>query len=233
MYCAYIFGNVIEREKDMKFELPPLPYPKNALEPHMSRETVEYHYEKHHRGYLTKLQAAIEGTPEAERGLGEIVLSSKGSVFNNAAQVWNHTFFWNCMEPKGGGDPGGEIGHRLRDGFGSFDKFRLEFIEAGASRFGSGYVWLVGDRDGALRVTSTANADNPLTKHQVPLLTCDVWEHAYYLDYRGGRADYLKAFLGQLVNWERVADSLERLAQTLAAVEQPPRHLRGVHAGRS
>jgi Fe-Mn family superoxide dismutase len=215
----------------MKLELPPLPYAPNALEPHMSRETVEYHYEKHHRGYLTKLQAAIEGTPEAAKSLEDIILSSQGSVFNNAAQVWNHTFFWNCMEPNGGGDPGGEIGHRLRDGFGSLEKFRQVFIEAGTSRFGSGYVWLIGDRDGGLRVTSSANADNPLTQHQVPLLTCDVWEHAYYLDYRSARADYVKTFLAQLVNWDRVEDSLEKFAKTSAALEEPTRHLHGVGAG--
>jgi Fe-Mn family superoxide dismutase len=196
----------------MKFELPPLPYPKHALEPHMSRETLEYHYEKHHRGYLAKLQKAIEGTPEGEKSLEEIILSSKGSVFNNAAQVWNHTFFWSCMDPKGGGEPGGDIAVRLRDAFGSFDTFREQFVEVGASRFGSGYVWLISDRDHALRVISTADAVNPLTKQQVPLLTCDVWEHAYYLDHRNRRAEYLNTFVRRLVNWERIAASLKKAA---------------------
>jgi Fe-Mn family superoxide dismutase len=196
----------------MKFELPPLPYPKNALEPYMSRETVEYHYEKHHRGYLAKLQKAIEGTPEQEKSLEEIILSSAGSVFNNAAQVWNHTFFWNCMDPEGGGEPGGDVKLGLCEAFGSFDKFRERFIEVGASHFGSGYVWLIVDRDHALRVVSTANADNPLTKQQIPLLTCDVWEHAYYLDHRNTRAQYLETFLRRLVNWEWIAASLEEAA---------------------
>jgi Fe-Mn family superoxide dismutase len=196
----------------MKFELPALPYSKNALEPYMSRETLEYHYEKHHRAYLAKLQKAIEGKPEAEKSLEEIILSSEGSVFNNAAQVWNHNFFWNCMDPKGGGEPGGDIGLGLRDAFGSFDKFREQFVEVGSSRFGVGYVWLIADRDHSLRVVSTANADNPLTKQQIPLLTCDVWEHAYYLDHRNRRAEYLETFLRRLVNWERIAASLKEAA---------------------
>lgn len=196
----------------MQFELPPLPYSKSALEPHMSRETIEYHYEKHHRGYLAKLQQAIEGKPEERKSLEEIILSSEGGVFTNAAQVWNHTFFWNCMDPEGGGEPGGDLALALQHDFGSFDKFREQFIEAGSSRFGSGYVWLIADRDHTLRVVSTANADNPLTRHQTPLLTCDVWEHAYYLDFRNKRAEYLETFLRRLVNWDRIADSLKEAA---------------------
>ena len=196
----------------MKFELPPLPYAKHALEPHMSRETVEYHYEKHHRGYLAKLQKAIDGTPEAEKSLEDIILSSEGSVFNNAAQVWNHTFFWNCMDPRGGGEPGGDIAVGLRDAFGSFDSFRKQFVEAGTSRFGSGYVWLILDRDRRFRITSTRNADTPLTQQEIPLLTCDVWEHAYYLDHRNRRAEYLDTFLRRLVNWDRIGVSLKEAA---------------------
>jgi Fe-Mn family superoxide dismutase len=196
----------------MRFALPPLPYPKSALEPFMSRETIEYHYEKHHRGYLTKLEAAIAGTPEAERSLEDLVRSSEGSVFNNAAQVWNHTFFWNCMEPGGGGEPGGDLAHRLRDAFGSFASFRDAFVTAGTSCFGSGYVWLIADGDGALRVVATANADNPLTKRQVPLLGCDVWEHAYYLDHRHARGTFLETFVDRLVHWDRIGESLRKAA---------------------
>jgi Fe-Mn family superoxide dismutase len=178
----------------------------------MSRETVECHYEKHHRGYLTKLQNAIAGTPEAERNLEEIILAAKGSVFDNAAQVWNHTFFWHCMEPGGGGEPGGDLGHRLRDAFGSFGAFREAFLTAGGSCFGSGYVWLIADHDGALRVVSTANADNPLTRREVPLLGCDVWEHAYYLDHRNARDQFLATFVDRLVHWDRIAESLQNAA---------------------
>jgi superoxide dismutase, Fe-Mn family len=196
----------------MKFELPPLPYAKNALEPHMGRETLEYHYEKHHRGYLTKLQKAIEGTPQASKSLEDIILSSDGSVFNNAAQVWNHTFFWNCMEPKGGGQPGGDVAHWLKDGFGSFDKFREQFIDAGTGRFGSGYVWLILDKNRHMRIVSTPNAENPLTQGQTPLLTCDVWEHAYYLDHRNARAKYLEVFLSHLVSWDHLAAFLKKAA---------------------
>ena len=196
----------------MTFDLPPLPYAKTALEPYMSRETLEYHYEKHHRGYLAKLEEALAGKLEADQSLEDILLSSQGAVFNNAAQVWNHNFFWSCMDPKGGGEPGGEIAAGLRDAFGSFDKFRQEFVGAGVSRFGSGYVWLILDRDHALRIVSTANADNPLTKQQVPLLTCDLWEHAYYLDHRNRRAEYIDAFLRHLINWDRIATSLREAA---------------------
>jgi Fe-Mn family superoxide dismutase len=196
----------------MRFELKPLPYAKDALEPFMSRETIEYHYEKHHRGYLTKLEAAIAGTPHAEQSLEELILGTTGSVFNNAAQVWNHDFFWSCMEPGGGGEPGGEIGHRLRDAFGSFASFRETFVQSGVSCFGSGYVWLIVDGDGSLRVVATANADNPLPQRQVPLLGCDVWEHAYYLDHRNARGAFLKTFLDRLVSWDRLTDSLRQAA---------------------
>jgi Fe-Mn family superoxide dismutase len=193
----------------MKFELPPLPYQKNALEPHMGRETLELHYEKHHRGYLEKLRKEIEGKPEAEKSLVEIIRSSEGYVFDNAAQVWNHTFFWESMAAKGGGDPTGEAARRIRDSFGSFDRFGEAFVSTGKSRFGSGYVWLVLDRD-RLRCIETLNADTPVRGGGIPLLTCDVWEHAYYLDHRNQRGKYLETFLRHLVDWERVSARLEQ-----------------------
>lgn len=188
----------------MDWELPRLPYEKNALEPHMGRETLEFHYEKHHRGYLTKLQKAIGDKPEGQKGLVEIIRSAEGSVFNNAAQVWNHTFFWRCMEPKGGGEPPkGDLAEAIKSAFGSFKSFRDSFVEAGTSRFGSGYVWLVVDR-GTLRCIETLNADTPIRSGKVPLLTCDVWEHAYYLDHRNERGRYLQTFVDHLINWEFV-----------------------------
>jgi len=193
----------------MKFELPRLPYAKDALEPYMCKETLEYHYEKHHRGYLTKLQGLIEAKPEAAKSLEDIIGSADGAVFNNAAQVWNHTFFWNCMEPTGGGDPSGDLASRLRDTFGSLQRFRETFIATGMGRFGSGYAWLVLD-GGVLRCVDTSNADTPLVRKQTPLLTCDVWEHAYYLDHRNDRGKYLEAFLQHLVSWDFVAEQLKR-----------------------
>jgi Fe-Mn family superoxide dismutase len=195
----------------MEFELSPLPYPKHALEPHMGRETVEVHYERHHRGYLDKLHKEISGKPEAERSLVEIIRSSEGAVFNNAAQVWNHTLFWESMEPRGGGDPSGEAASRIRDSFGSFERFREIFVATGNARFGSGYVWLVleGER---IVCTDGMNADNPLTSGGTPILGCDVWEHAYYLDYRDDRTTYLDAFLSHLVAWDRVSERIERAA---------------------
>jgi len=189
------------------FTLPPLPYSKEALEPHMGRETLEFHYEKHHRGYLTKLEAAIGSTPEAKNSLEEIIRSSKGGIFNNAAQVWNHTFFWESMEPSGGGQPSGQIAQAITDAFGSVDGFVKTFIDTGAAQFGSGYVWLV-SANGELRCKSTANAECPLTDGESPLLTCDVWEHAYYLDHRNDRVKFLQTFMANLVNWDRVEQRL-------------------------
>ncbi len=202
----------------MKFELTPLPYAKHALEPHMGRETLEYHYEKHHRGYLDTLQKLLAGSSESEKSLEDIIRTTEGKVFNNAAQVWNHTFFWNCMEPKGGGEPGGELLHLIRDTFGSFRDFQESFIAAGTGRFGSGYVWLVFDGT-RVRCSNTLNAENPLMQKQTPLLTCDVWEHAYYLDHRNDRRRHLDVFLRHLVNWEFVAEQLAR-------VQKPPRSSR-------
>lgn len=195
----------------MKFELPPLPYAKSALEPHMSRETLEYHYEKHHRGYLEKLKEAIEGTPQEDKTLEEIIRTSEGPIFNNAAQVWNHTFFWNCMEPSGGGEPGGDVARVIRECFGSYSEFRDQFVDAGETHFGSGYVWVIlGDHH--IRIITTPNAENPLQMELTPLLTCDLWEHSYYLDHRNERVKYLEAFLDHLVNWDRLAACLKKAA---------------------
>jgi len=191
----------------MQFEVAPLPYPKNALEPVMSAETLEYHYEKHHKGYMTRLKSLIEGKPEAQKSLEEVIRTSSGGVFNNAAQVWNHTFFWEGMKPNGGGPPpAGDVAD-LINGMGGWDKFRADFIAAGVNRFGSGYAWLVLS-DGKGKILDTPNAETPLTTSQVPLLTADVWEHAYYLDHRNNRAAFLEAFLDKLVNWDFVAKNL-------------------------
>lgn len=185
----------------MAITLPELPYAKDALTPHISPETLEFHYGKHHAGYVTKLNAAIEGTPLAEKSLEEIVRTSEGGVFNNAAQVWNHTFYWNSLSPQGGGEPTGAIKEAIDKNFGSFAEFQEKFTQAAATLFGSGWAWLVKNSDGSLSIEQTTNAETPLTKGQTPLLTCDVWEHAYYIDYRNARPDYIKAFWN-LVNWD-------------------------------
>lgn len=185
----------------MAFQLPELPYSKDALAPHISAETLEYHYGKHHNGYVTKLNDAIKGTPNAEKSLEEIIKSADGGLFNNAAQVWNHTFYWNSLSPDGGGEPTGELAEAITSSFGSFEKFKEEFSEAAKSQFGSGWAWLVKDSSGKLSVMKTGNAETPVTNSDVtPLLTCDVWEHAYYIDYRNARPKYVEAFWN-LVNW--------------------------------
>ncbi|WP_420559994.1 superoxide dismutase [Tepidicaulis sp.] len=196
----------------MTFTLPDLPYAKDALEPAMSAKTLEFHHGKHHAGYVKKLNAAIDGTDYAGKDLVDILLAAdkKGDtgVFNNAAQSWNHEFFWNCMGPKGGGAPTGKIGAAIEKVFSSADKFREEFVKAGAGRFGSGWVWLVADGD-TLKIVSTPNAETPHLKGQTPLLVCDVWEHAYYLDYQNQRDAFLETFLDKLVNWSFVEAQLE------------------------
>ncbi len=192
----------------MTHELPPLPYAKDALSPHISAETLEYHHGKHHQTYVTKLNEMIAGTEFAEASLEEIVMNSSGGVFNNAAQVWNHTFYWNCFSPAGGGAPSGELAEAIDAAFGSFDAFKEQFAAAAVGQFGSGWAWLVADASGALSITSTSNAENPMTSGAVPLLTCDVWEHAYYIDYRNQRPAYVDAFWN-LVNWEFVAERYE------------------------
>jgi superoxide dismutase, Fe-Mn family len=192
----------------MEFEIPPLPYAKDALEPHIGAETVELHYEKHHRGHLSKLRKQIEGKPEADVSLEDLIRTQNGDVFNNAAQVWNHTFYWMSMKPDGGGEPTSELLDLLERSFGSFDSFRSEFKEAATTEFGSGWAWLVKDAGGELSVCKSSDAENPLQRGLEPLVTIDVWEHAYYLDYRNERARYVDVFLDHLINWDFVAANL-------------------------
>ncbi len=197
----------------MPFELPPLPYDKKALEPFgMSAETLEFHHGKHHAAYVTNLNKLLEGKPEANKSLEEIIMSSDGGVFNNAAQVWNHTFFWNCLKPGGGGEPTGDVGDAIKRDFGSYQKFKEELAQAGVTQFGSGWAWLVLEGSGSagkLKVTKTANADLPMKHNQKALLTIDVWEHAYYIDYRNARPKFLENVIDRLVNWEFVAKNLK------------------------
>ncbi|MFC6635098.1 superoxide dismutase [Microbulbifer taiwanensis] len=188
----------------MAFELPELPYAKNALEPHISEETLEYHYGKHHKTYVDKLNGLLEGSADADKTLEEVVKTSSGGVFNNAAQIWNHTFYWNCLSPNGGGAPTGAVAEAIDKAFGSFDKFKEEFTTSAVNNFGSGWTWLVKKADGSVAIVNTSNAGTPLTEaDQTALLTCDVWEHAYYIDYRNLRPKYMEAFWA-LVNWDFV-----------------------------
>lgn len=188
----------------MAFELPELPYAKNALEPHISEETLEYHYGKHHKTYVDKLNGLLEGTADADKSLEEVVKSSSAGVFNNAAQVWNHTFYWNCLSPNGGGEASGAVAEAINSAFGGFDKFKEEFTTSAVNNFGSGWTWLVKKPDDSVAIINTSNAGTPLTEEGLtPLLTCDVWEHAYYIDYRNLRPKYMEAFWA-LVNWEFV-----------------------------
>jgi superoxide dismutase, Fe-Mn family len=198
----------------MAFELPPLPYPTNALEPYTSARTLEFHHGKHHQTYVTTLNKLVEGSPMAAQSLEELIKSthkeqSKTAIFNNAAQVWNHTFFWNCMKPNGGGPPKGDIAQAIERDLGGIAKFEEKFKKAATGQFGSGWAWLVVDK-GKLKITHTPNAVNPLAEGQTALLTCDVWEHAYYLDYQNRRPDFVQAFLDHLVNWDFVAQNLSK-----------------------
>lgn len=185
----------------MSFELPALPYAKDALAPHISAETIEYHYGKHHQTYVTNLNNLVPGTEFEGLSLEEIVKKSTGGIFNNAAQVWNHTFYWNGLAPNAGGEPTGALADAINATFGSFEKFKEEFTKCAVTTFGSGWAWLVKNADGSLALVSTSNAGCPLTAGQTPILTCDVWEHAYYIDFRNLRPKYLEAFWA-LVNWE-------------------------------
>lgn len=187
----------------MAFELPELPYALNALEPYISQETLEYHYGKHHQAYVNKLNALVPGTKFEGMPLEEIIMKSEGGIFNNAAQVWNHTFYWHCMSPQGGGVPYNALAEAIDKTFGSFDKFKEEFTNAALTQFGSGWAWLVKNKHGKLGVLQTLNAGNPMTEHKTPLLTCDVWEHAYYIDTRNDRPKYVSNFWN-LVNWDFV-----------------------------
>lgn len=184
----------------MAHQLPTLPFSMDALAPHISAETLEYHYGKHHQTYVTNLNKLIEGTEFASLPLETIIKQASGGIFNNAAQVWNHTFYWHSLTPKGTA-PVGKLADRLKQQFSSFDQFKLAFTEKALGNFGSGWTWLVENTDGSLAIVNTSNAASPLTQNQKPLLTCDVWEHAYYIDYRNARAKYLDAFWA-LANWE-------------------------------
>jgi len=188
----------------MAFELPALPYATNRLVPYISEETLEFHHGKHHQTYVTNLNNLVPGTEFADLTLEEIIVKSSGPIFNNAAQVWNHTFYWNSLTPNGGGEPAGALADAINTSFGSFEKFKEEFSKCAVTTFGSGWAWLVKNTDGSLALVSTSNAGCPLTTGQTPLLTCDVWEHAYYIDYRNARPAYLDAFWA-LVNWDFAA----------------------------
>jgi len=191
----------------MAFELPTLPYAQDALAPHISAETLEYHYGKHHKTYLDNLNKLVDGTDNASKSLEEIIMSSEAGLFNNSAQVWNHTFFWNCLTPNGGGAPTGELADRINSSFGSYEDFKAQITEAGLTQFGSGWAWLVEDGSG-LAIMKTPNADLPMKHSAKALFTIDVWEHAYYIDYRNARAKFIEVVLDNLVNWDFVAANL-------------------------
>jgi len=197
----------------MAFELPKLPWSDDALAPHISQKTMSFHYGKHHNAYVTKLNAAVDGTPFAEKSLEDIIKTTAGDaskvgIFNNAAQAWNHTFFWNSIKPNGGGEPSGDLKAAIDKSFGGFDKFTKEFSDKAGTLFGSGWAWLVKDGDG-LAILQTKDATNPLPEGKTPLITIDVWEHAYYLDYQNRRPDFVKVFLENLVNWDFAAKNLK------------------------
>ena len=192
----------------MAFELPALPYAQDALQPHISSETLEYHYGKHHKTYVDKLNGLVEGTDLANKSLEDVVKSSDGGVFNNAAQIWNHSFYWNCLSPNGGGAATGAIADAINAAFGSFDAFKEQFTNSAINNFGSSWTWLVQQADGSVAIVNTSNAATPLTDDSVtPLLTVDLWEHAYYIDYRNARPKYMEAFWA-LVNWDFVNANL-------------------------
>ena len=191
----------------MEFQLPALPYARDALAPHISPETIDYHYSKHHQTYVTNLNNLVKGTPNAEKSLEDIIKTSSGGLFNNAAQVWNHTFYWNCLKPNGGGEPTGALAAAINAKFGSFAEFKEKFTQVALTTFGSGWAWLVQKPDGTVDLASTSNAGCPLTGADHALLTCDVWEHAYYVDYRNARAKYVESFWN-LVNWDFAAANM-------------------------
>ena len=192
----------------MTFTLPQLPYPMDALAPHISQETLEYHYGKHHQAYVNNLNKLIPGTEFESMSLEEIIMKAKGGIFNNAAQVWNHTFYWHSLSPNGGGEPTGKLAEAINKYFGSFSAFKEQFTQTAATTFGSGWAWLVQNSAGELKIISTSNAGIPMTEGLTALLTCDVWEHAYYIDYRNLRPDYINAFWS-LVNWDFVTSNLK------------------------
>lgn len=189
------------------FTLPELPYAKDALKPHISPETFDFHYGKHHKAYVDKLNELISGTPQAGKSLEDIIKSSEGPIFNNAAQIWNHTFFWHCLSPKGGGEPTGALKAAIDKNFGSFTQFKEQFTTKAVTLFGSGWAWLVRKPDGSLAIEQTSNAATPLTGPNKPLMTVDVWEHAYYIDYRNARPKFVEAFWS-VVNWDFVSKNM-------------------------
>ena len=191
----------------MAIELPALPYAIDALAPHISQETLEFHHGKHHATYVTELNAAIPGTEYENMDLEDIIKKSSGPVFNNAAQIWNHTFYWNCLSPNGGGEPTGAVADAINKAFGSFAEFQAQFDDKAVNNFGSSWTWLVKNADGSLEIVNTSNAGTPMTAGQTALLTVDLWEHAYYIDFRNARPAYLSAFW-KLVNWDFVAKNL-------------------------
>ena len=191
----------------MAIELPALPYDRTALEPHISGETIDYHYGKHHKAYVDNLNKMIAGTEFADMPLEDIIRKAQGGMFNNAAQVWNHTFYWNCLKPGGGGEPSGKLADAIAKTFGSFDKFKEQYSASAGGNFGSGWTWLVQRPDGSLAIVNTSNAATPITGSDKPLMTTDVWEHAYYIDYRNARAKYVEAFWN-LVNWDFASKNL-------------------------
>ncbi|MFN3926399.1 MAG: superoxide dismutase [Pseudanabaenaceae cyanobacterium] len=198
----------------MSFVLPDLPYPKSALAPYISEQTLDFHHGKHHAGYVNNLNKLVDGTDLAQATLEEVIKAvagdpSKAGIFNNAAQVWNHTFYWQSMKPNGGGQPTGALAAKIDNDFGSFEKFKEEFKNAGVTQFGSGWAWLVLEGN-TLKVTKTLNADLPIIHNQIPLLTMDVWEHAYYLDYQNRRPDYAQTWLDHLVNWDFAAENFAK-----------------------
>jgi len=211
----------------MAFELPPLPYAKNALEPHISAKTLEFHHDKHHRAYVDTLNKLVADSPLAGKSLEEIIRltakdNSQTAIFNNAAQAWNHEFFWHSMKPKGGGKPVGTLAQRIENELGGLANFKQDFIKAGLGQFGSGWIWLALNQ-GKLQIVKTANAINPIVLGLVPLLTCDVWEHAYYLDFQNRREDFLESFFSRLANWDFAAENLAKLARGGAQQNPLPR----------
>ena len=193
----------------MKHELPALPFAQDALEPVISAETIDYHYGKHHNAYVTNLNNLLPGTAFEDMPLEDIIKNSSGGLFNNAAQVWNHTFYWNCLSPNGGGAPSGDLAAAINGAFGSFDNFKAEFTKAAATNFGAGWTWLVKNADGSLAIVSTSNAATPMTDGLNALLTVDVWEHAYYVDYRNARPKYLDE-IWKLFNWDFVSEQFAK-----------------------
>jgi len=191
----------------MAIELPALPYARDALAPHISAETIDFHYGKHHQAYVTNLNNLIKDSDYADLSLEEIIAKAQGGMFNNAAQIWNHSFYWNCLSPTGGGEPSGKLAEAINKAFGSFEQFKEQFTQTALTTFGSGWAWLVQRADGNLALVSTSNASTPLTGPDHALLTCDVWEHAYYIDYRNARPKYVEAFWN-LINWDFVTSRM-------------------------